>query len=231
MKKRAWVAIVPAALMFASCQMDDVNVSDFLNDLSVDQNGGDADGDIDGDVDTDVDGDTDTAFEGFCGDGMIQASLGESCDDGNTWWGDGCNEYCWVESGWVCYRPGMPCYYEGNLEYCGDGIVQPENGEECDSGGLDYGDGCTEWCVYEQSTCTFLDGELLPVGSAWSDGVETTCLCEAPGPLYCESAGGQECYFFGVYYPIGEIFAVYDSAYCQCMGENQVLCSSDMLYI
>lgn len=38
-----------------------------------------------------------------CGDGIVQRSAGESCDDGNTVSGDGCSSNCsTVESGWIC---------------------------------------------------------------------------------------------------------------------------------
>ncbi|MFO0749362.1 MAG: right-handed parallel beta-helix repeat-containing protein [Myxococcota bacterium] len=47
----------------------------------------------------------------------------EECDDGNTTSGDGCSAVC-------------------TLETCGDGIVQPLLGEQCDGVG-DDGDGCT----------------------------------------------------------------------------------------
>ena len=37
-----------------------------------------------------------------CGDGDIDALLGEDCDDGNTDDGDGCSSSCAVEGDWVC---------------------------------------------------------------------------------------------------------------------------------
>ena len=49
-----------------------------------------------------------------CGDGIQQAP--EECDDGNNIDGDGCNANC-------------------GEEYCGDDIVQPDLGEECDWSG------------------------------------------------------------------------------------------------
>ncbi len=44
-----------------------------------------------------------------CGDGILQDSYGEACDDGNTVSGDGCSSVCVLES-----------------TYCGNGVVDPE---------------------------------------------------------------------------------------------------------
>ncbi|MBT8054868.1 MAG: hypothetical protein KJN69_13330 [Gammaproteobacteria bacterium] len=41
-----------------------------------------------------------------CGNGMLDA--GEQCDDGNTFFGDGCSSTCQVESGWICSDPTAP---------------------------------------------------------------------------------------------------------------------------
>ncbi|MCH7568905.1 MAG: hypothetical protein IIA87_05810 [Nanoarchaeota archaeon] len=41
----------------------------------------------------------------FCGDEIIQ-NPPETCDDGNTTPGDGCDELCQIESGWIC--TGVP---------------------------------------------------------------------------------------------------------------------------
>lgn len=52
-----------------------------------------------------------------CGDGVVQADLGEACDDGiNAGEYGGCAPDCQLGP------------------YCGDGVVQPEFGESCDEG-------------------------------------------------------------------------------------------------
>jgi len=51
-----------------------------------------------------------------CGDGDLNTTRGEECDDGNATAGDGCDIAC-------------------QDEFCGDGIYQPLLGEECDWGG------------------------------------------------------------------------------------------------
>ena len=48
-----------------------------------------------------------------CGNGVVDSLVGETCDDGNLVSGDGCNELC-------------------QAEFCGDSLLQPGIGEECD---------------------------------------------------------------------------------------------------
>ena len=55
---------------------------------------------------------------------------GEECDDGNNIDGDGCNSDCVIE-------------------FCGDGILQPNLREECDDGNNIDGDGCNANCQIE----------------------------------------------------------------------------------
>ncbi len=73
-----------------------------------------------------------------CGNGRVEP--GETCDDGNTTAGDGCNATCQVE---VIPEP-EPC--------CGDGHV--DAGEECDDGNTTGGDGCDSVCKIEHSCPT-----------------------------------------------------------------------------
>ena len=66
----------------------------------------------------------------ICGDGNVDASLGEECDDGNQQDEDGCSALCIVE-------------------YCGDSVTQAAMGETCDDGNLVGGDGCSALCQTE----------------------------------------------------------------------------------
>jgi cysteine-rich repeat protein len=59
-----------------------------------------------------------------CGNGIVDP--GEQCDDGNTTSCDGCSSTCTIEVGWRC----------------GDGIVDPACGEQCDPPGSE----CTYQC-------------------------------------------------------------------------------------
>ena len=73
-----------------------------------------------------------------CGNGIEE--LAETCDDGNTDGGDGCSEIC-------------------SVERCGNGNIEPGNGEWCDDGNNDDGDGCDSTCQLEATPCADADGD------------------------------------------------------------------------
>jgi len=62
----------------------------------------------------------------------------EACDDG-------CDATCMREDGWTCTLPGVACI----ATECGDGIRQPDLGEDCDAGPDNgaSGSGCSETCT------------------------------------------------------------------------------------
>ncbi|HOU93867.1 MAG TPA: DUF4215 domain-containing protein, partial [Polyangiaceae bacterium] len=65
----------------------------------------------------------------LCGDRIVQAGLGETCDDGeNLGVYGGCNPDCHLSP------------------WCGDGVVQVESGEACDDGNDEDCDGCDRAC-------------------------------------------------------------------------------------
>ncbi|MCK4540492.1 DUF11 domain-containing protein [Candidatus Parcubacteria bacterium] len=73
----------------------------------------------------------------FCGNGIIDQEIGEQCDDGNDYDGDGCSSTCQTEGN------------GGEDSYCGDGIKNQES-EECDgSDGVPSGYHCTAQCILE----------------------------------------------------------------------------------
>jgi cysteine-rich repeat protein len=57
-----------------------------------------------------------------------------------------------VEYGEACDTGGMTAECNGNCTQpvCGDGIVNPYAGEECDDGNTDDGDGCSSGCLVEE---------------------------------------------------------------------------------
>ncbi|MEO8548848.1 MAG: DUF4215 domain-containing protein [Kofleriaceae bacterium] len=75
-----------------------------------------------------------------CGNGLIDADVGEDCDDGDLTGGDGCSATCHTEPGWDCgsAEPSV-CVHT-----CGNGAL--DTGEECDVGASSslY---CTAACV------------------------------------------------------------------------------------
>ncbi len=87
-----------------------------------------------------------------CGNGIVDSSVGEQCDDANAEGGDGCTAACdQIEANYVCSTPGEPCVYTVK---CGDGLVRGE--ETCDdgvdavTGTISSGDGCDELCQIEE---------------------------------------------------------------------------------
>ena len=116
-----------------------------------------------------------------CGDGIVEG--GEACDDGNNVSGDGCDRRC-------------------RLEGCGDGVWQPELGEQCDGSDIlgleceeyNYGGGfieCGEGCRLDFSNCLPLPecgdgsvdaGEECDDGNTDDfDGCSSACLDETCG--------------------------------------------------
>ncbi len=78
-----------------------------------------------------------------CGDGHVQQSIGEACDDGNDKSGDGCSFDCSaIESNFACPTPGKPCV---STVVCGDGRLT--GGEKCDDRNTVSGDGCSKDCL------------------------------------------------------------------------------------
>lgn len=75
-----------------------------------------------------------TDCSALCGNSVIEA--GESCDDGNTNNGDGCNSSCQPEGGWSC-NGASPTV----CQRCGDGVIQGT--ETCDDSNTASGDGCS----------------------------------------------------------------------------------------
>lgn len=85
-----------------------------------------------------------------CGNGVVE--VGEDCDDGNNWNGDGCNAICRFENGYTCIGSPSICRpIQTNL--CGNGL--PDPGETCDDRNNLANDGCSATCQVEQGwTCT-----------------------------------------------------------------------------
>ena len=75
----------------------------------------------------------------FCGDGHIDAE--ESCDDGNT------NTEICVYGETYCTICDANCQeVVGQTSFCGDEVVDRDNGEECDDGNTVETDDCTTLC-------------------------------------------------------------------------------------
>ena len=108
-----------------------------------------------------------------CGNGTLEGT--EQCDDGGVSGGDGCDQTCNVESGWLCSGEPSSCG-----EVCGDGLIV--GAETCDDSGTTSGDGCDAFCAVESgwlcsgepSSCDGICGDGLIRGSETCDDAGTT---------------------------------------------------------
>jgi len=109
----------------------------------------------------------------ICGNGVVQS--GESCDDGNAISEDGCSASCQVE-------------------FCGDGVLQPGLGEACDDGNFVSEDGCSATCQPEFCGDSVLQpglGEVCDDGNMASlDGCSAFCTVEESVTVLGTAAGG-----------------------------------------
>jgi len=96
-----------------------------------------------------------------CGDGVVNPST-EQCDDGNNEFCDGCSGRC-------------------REEFCGDGVVCTERGEECEPG--DFCDDEDQSPCRDDCTCR----ESCPCGTRCAIDEVTTGTCQDPdGDDACE---------------------------------------------
>ncbi|MEZ4365571.1 MAG: DUF4215 domain-containing protein [Kofleriaceae bacterium] len=95
-----------------------------------------------------------------CGDGVIDPT--EACDDGNRVAADGCNASC------------------ASDETCGNGVVDPQVGEQCDDGNLMDADGCQASCQLPACGDAIVDpAEVCDDGNTVSgDGCNATCISD-----------------------------------------------------
>ena len=73
-------------------------------------------------------------YTSYCGDGILDWTDGEQCDDGNNDDGDYCEAACLRTTGW-----------------CGDGLLQLN--EVCDDANTDEGDYCASDCQLSTGKC------------------------------------------------------------------------------
>ena len=143
----------------------------------------------------------------FCGNGVLND--GEACDDGNTTSGDGCSGDCLSDescgNGYVdlaadppegcdlgaanANTPDALCRTDCTPRRCGDGIIDPASGEDCEAGSpleascMDFGYytgtlGCGSDCRYDpEGTCTGSCGDGVVTFPELCDGAPTrTCV-------------------------------------------------------
>jgi len=151
----------------------------------------------------------------ICGDGVVQAGLGEECDDANSDDDDVCVGCQDAECGdgftctdGVCTSgpgggveecddgdvvDGDGCDSDCSVTACGNGIVTA--GETCDDGDLTDGDGCDSNCT--PTGCgngvTTAGEECDDGNNDAEDGCGPTCLTEVCGDGIVQAGLGEEC--------------------------------------
>jgi cysteine-rich repeat protein len=150
-----------------------------------------------------------------CGNGYVDAALGEVCDDGGTLDGDGCSADCLSDESCgnsiLDTAAGEVCDDWGTLggdgcradclsdESCGNSILDTAAGEVCDDGGTLGGDGCSADCLSDESCGnSILDtavGEVCDDGGILDgDGCSADCLSdESCGNGTLDEAVGERC--------------------------------------
>ncbi len=132
-----------------------------------------------------------------CGNSKLEGL--ESCDDGNTRGGDGCNSICRKEIGQTCSNDAecssLVCDTTENPDVCepsnscGNGRIETD--EVCDDGNTVAADGCSSECLNENGqTCsaddecqsgacdTMFTGRCVPVGECGNGILDPGESCE-----------------------------------------------------
>ena len=110
---------------------------------------------------------------GSCGDGVVQALLGEQCEPSShdpnlpylctaecRYFSRFCGDDK-LDSGEECEAgpnnantPNASCRMDCSLPRCGDAILDGDNGEQCDDGNRESGDGCDDACALEHAAAS-----------------------------------------------------------------------------
>ncbi len=140
---------------------------------------------------------------GECGDGLLDSSAGEQCDDGNRRFGDGCSPDCrpeicgngLVDVGEQCDhgQETLLCNADCTLSICGDDNINRMAGEACDDGNHASGDGCSADCGHE-----ICGNGVADLGEACDEGEETPgcnsdCTLALCGDGYANDRAGEAC--------------------------------------
>ena len=158
-----------------------------------------------------------------CGDGRLSLNGNETCDDGNTFSGDGCSSACTMESHTTCtyvfnedmqynaqsglYSVDPPDSHCTTLR-CGDTKINIA-GETCDDGNINDYDGCS-------SRCTVETGFTCEHTSQWNFDVDPPVMVDVE---ICEPfvvRPWPACSLAGQCHPLGECVLFKHVEFCSC---------------
>ncbi len=150
----------------------------------------------------------------FCGDRVLQVAV-EACEDGNRDDGDGCSSRCQAEPSTTCgdgvaafdkdfvplelcddgnRQSGDGCSANCRPEFCGDGIVEPSFGEQCDDADPRAPPQCVGCVIPRCGDFIFSPGEQCDDGNtANNDGCSSLCRSEFCGDGVVQNALGESC--------------------------------------
>ena len=113
-----------------------------------------------------------------CGDEVIEGT--EVCDDGNNVTEVACP---YGTPSCTACRAGCNEVLQLTGPYCGDDILQSDQGEACDDGNQIDGDGCSSTCQGEVSGCVILGVDARTLDQQPSNWQQSSCqtLCEDGG--------------------------------------------------
>jgi len=117
------------------------------------------------------------------------------------------------------WRYNVSCPFDATCLVCGDGVVSPEFGEECDDGNLINGDGCSSTCLSEAGACCRTcvgcsDG--CPFGFACGEFTKDTCALN--NGTVCSAAGANDGIFVNTW-----LLGV------PCLGTNCPVCGDNVV--
>ena len=111
-----------------------------------------------------------------------------------------------------------------DLRVCGNGVV--DDGEECDDGNTDSGDGCSSTCVLEQGACCTADNACVNTTAVGCDEVPPLAAPRLFQPGEVCGVGSQQC-------PLGECIGrtndCFAAATAICVGgsDNGEVCDPE----
>ena len=150
-----------------------------------------------------------------CGDRIIQPDI-EDCEDGNRADGDGCSSVCRAEPLFGCgdfqiafdpetfeqleqcddgdRQSGDGCSASCTLEFCGDGVLQPALGEQCETADPLAPPECVSCRIPRCGDGFFTPNEQCDDGNTRTgDGCSATCRAEFCGDGIVQAQLGESC--------------------------------------